>query len=392
MTDKWIVTFEKDFDPVNYHWPNTIKICDIHKHAHHGMCCTASEAVLKDLQLDKKIKSYVKDSIIKIQSLPARKILNNDVLSALAAAQPIGPFIRRIGSDHSSQISGDGIGSLSNRTDINVFIVDTGISQHVDLNIVGGRNFTTTDPNAWNDGNGHGTHVAGIVGAKDNTYGIVGVAPGVRLWAIKVLNDSGSGSVSNIITALNWILANKNILWSGYAILNMSLGGSAIQVLDDAVNNLINAGIIVCVAAGNNSINAINVSPARVVNAITVGATGTNSTYNSLAPYSNFGSIVDILAPGTNIYSTYLNNGYATLSGTSMATPVLTGTVVLLLNKYNLSQFGINNIPQFTREIIYSISSNTIITNNDRTIGSNPRISIPVTKPTTNVSVWAGAF
>lgn len=388
---KWIVTFKKKFNPKNHKWSDNFVIDNIHDHVHHGMSCTATEDCLKNPELKNIIKSYVPDTTVRIQALAERKKLTQADLTILAA-QPIGPFINRVGANHSSQLSGNGTGSLAARTDINVFVVDTGIAVHSDLNIVGGRNFTTSDPNTWTDGNGHGTHVAGIIGAQDNAYGIVGAAPGVRLWAIKVLNSSGSGTISTIITGLNWILANRGIKWTGRGIVNLSLGGGISPVLDSAVNTLINNGIVVCVAAGNRGINAANASPARVANSITVGATGPISSYNTLASFSNYGPVVDILAPGTNIYSTYLNNGYATLSGTSMSCPVVSGISALVINAYPLSGDNTIAFPTNVRSIIVNNSAATTVLNKDKTIGSNPRISVPAYKQTTNISVWAGVY
>lgn len=308
--------------------------------------------------------------------------------------QNVEPFIRRIGADHSSQRSGNGFGSLEGNRYINVFIVDTGISNiHPDLNVVGGVNFVGPSTGAWYDNNGHGTHVAGIVGAKDNTVGVVGVAPGVRLWAVKVMDANGSGFTSNIIAGLSWILRNRNTLWIGRAVTNMSFGGSIFSPLDDAVNSLINNGIVCVVAAGNQSVNAINTSPARVFNAITVGATEPNPSYTRLASYSNFGSIVDILAPGTNIRSTYPPNTYAVMSGTSMACPVVSGTAALLFSTVPIYIGSTSQLVAYVRNTILNNSAATSPKNYDKTTGSNPRILIPSSKnPTTNISVWAGIY
>lgn len=393
---KWIVIFKNDFVSKKYVWPRDINIEEIYDCVYNGMCCVCKESSL--VKLCKKsdiIESYHLDQQVYIQSYGDRKLIQREEINA-AALQNIGAFVKRIGADHTSQKSGDGVGTLANRTDINVFVLDTGIFPHIDLNIYNGRNFTSSNPNAWQDVNGHGTHVAGIIGAKDNTYGIVGIAPGVRLWAIKVLGDNGSGSTSGIISALNWILINRNVLWSGFGIINMSLGGGAFLPLDNAINTLINNGITVCVAAGNSAQNAINYSPARVQNAITVGATQPNASYNTLAYYSNYGSVVDILSPGTFIYSTYVNNLYATMSGTSMATPVVTGTVALLLSSTNTGLPPVNsNFVINLRNLLISKSSLLLPSNFDGTQGSNPRIVLSVIAKnagTTDISVWAGSY
>lgn len=383
----WIVKFKRQFNPIGYSWPNGLAIKEIYDCAFYGLKCITKRSVLMNL--------YVQGSVV--EAFFPDKYYHAQVLSDInLATQPIGAFIKRIGGKNSSVIVGDGNGSLANRNDINVFIVDTGISQHPDLNVVGGRNFTTADPNIWQDFNGHGTHVSGIVGAYDNSYGIAGVAPGVRLWAIKALGDDGSGLLSNIISALNWILSSKNTVWSGYGIVNMSIAGPVSTVLDDAVDVLINNGIPVSVSAGNSNTNAINYSPGRLDSAITVGATGINPYYNTLAYYSNYGSVLDILAPGSNIYSTYLNGSYTYLSGTSMAAPVITGTIaVMLTTSPPISTPTSITFSNDIRTTLLNASSLTTCNCYDGTIGSNPRINLPgvaVSSGTPNVSVWVGSF
>lgn len=392
----WIVTFRNDLDPQRFRNLNGIKVKEVYQHAINGICCSGSKKDVKKHFNSDAIHSYVKDSKVQIQTIKDRKILTKEYLTNLKiqnfSTQTIEAFITRIGANHSSQKSGDNIGSLENRNDINVFVVDTGIALHPELNIVGGRNFTNNDSNAWQDKNGHGTHVSGIIGAKDNSFGIVGVAPGVRLWAVKVLGDNGSGTVSSVISGLNWILQNRGVLWNGHGIVNMSLGGGPNVALDNAVNNLLSKGIVVCIAAGNSNINVSYVSPARVVNAITVGATMYNPTYNYLASYSNYGSGVAILAPGSNIYSTYLSNNYAVLSGTSMAAPIASGTVALLLSIVKVAGYGTLTFALNVKNMIKLMSSYIRPINYDKTLGYNPRIYVPIKKPTTNVSIWSGGY
>jgi len=306
--------------------------------------------------------------------------------------QTTGAYISRIGATCSSQVSGNGSGLLSSNTNINVFIVDTGISSHNDLNIVGGINFTSIDSSAWSDGNGHGTHVSGIAGSLDNSNGVVGVAPGVRLWAVKVLDDSGNGYASDIIAGLDWILNNRSVLWNGKGIVNMSIGGAAYTPLDTAVGTLISNGIIPVVAAGNETQDVINFSPARVLSAITVGATENYPNYDTLASYSNYGSRVDILAPGTSITSTWPTNTYATLSGTSMATPVVTGTIALILSTQTIAGGNTSSFVSNVRTQLYNSSLSVSPVCYGSGSGSNPRITIPSGITVTNVSVWAGKF
>ena len=273
--------------------------------------------------------------------------------------------------------------------------MDTGISTHADLNIVGGRNFTTSNVNDWIDRHGHGTHVAGIAGAIDNLIGVVGVAPGVRLWAIKVLNDNGSGSYSVLINALDWILNSRGTIWTGYGVINMSLAGPSFLPLDDAIATLTNNGIVVVVAGGNNSTNSNSTSPARAYSAITVGASGHSPNYTSLAYFSNYGAGIDILAPGVNILSTYVNNRYAILSGTSMASPVIAGTCALLASTLNLGTPTTAGYVGNVNNTLKYVSGFIEYSNYDGTVTHNPRIilsSIAALNGTTNIGVRSGSF
>ncbi len=220
----------------------------------------------------------------------------------------------------------------SSGTGVDAYIIDTGIlTSHTDFGgrAVDGYSSVGTSSSDWIDANGHGTHVAGTVGGTN-----YGVAQNVNLFAVRVLDGNGSGTTSGVIDGINWAIAHHKTR-SGTAVGNMSLGGGASSALDLAVSNAVVAKIVMCVAAGNNSANAANYSPARVAAAITVGATGAGSKYDAFATYSNFGSIVDILAPGTSIKSDYIgsNTSTAILSGTSMATPHVSGVVAQYLSK-----------------------------------------------------------
>lgn len=207
---------------------------------------------------------------------------------------------------------------------VKVGIIDTGISNnHPDLsaNVKGGVN-TINPRKSWNDDNGHGSHVAGIVAALNNTTGVVGVGPKADLYAIKVLNAVGSGYLSDVIEGIQWAVANH------MQVVNMSLGtGSDIQSFHNAVIAAKNAGVVVVAAAGNSGSSVI--FPAAYPEAIAVSATDQN---NVIASWSSRGPEVDLAAPGVSIYSTYKGTGYATLSGTSMAAPHVAGSAALVLN------------------------------------------------------------
>ena len=207
---------------------------------------------------------------------------------------------------------------------IDVYVIDTGIRlDHVEF---GGRAVTgydaITSGGTANDGNGHGTHVAGTIGGT--TYGI---AKGVRLYAVRVLDNSGSGTTAGVIAGIDWVTSHHT---TNPAVANMSLGGGASTSMDDAVKGSIADGVTYVVAAGNSYANACNYSPARVPEAITVGSTTRTDGFSS---FSNYGSCVDILAPGTDITSAWYTSSTATntISGTSMASPHVAGASALYL-------------------------------------------------------------
>lgn len=203
------------------------------------------------------------------------------------------------------------------------YIVDTGIrNAHVDFGGRAAGGFTAiNDGRGTDDCNGHGTHVAGTVGGT--TWG---VAKNTSLIAVRVLNCQGSGTTSGVIAGVDWVTANH----VKPAVANMSLGGSASSTLDNAVANAVAAGVTFVVAAGNSNANACNYSPARAASAITVGAT---TTSDARASYSNFGSCLDIFAPGSGITSAWSTSNTATntISGTSMASPHVAGAAALYL-------------------------------------------------------------
>ncbi|HFF5083821.1 TPA: S8 family peptidase [Acinetobacter baumannii] len=203
------------------------------------------------------------------------------------------------------------------------YIVDTGIlSSHQEFSgrVLSGYT-AISDGNGTTDCNGHGTHVAGTVGGT--TYG---VAKNVNLVPIRILGCDGSGASSNVIAGLDWILKNGK----KPAVVNMSLGGATSSSLDSAVENLYNNGYVMVVAAGHSNTDACTSSPARVSKAITVAATDNTDTR---ASYSNYGSCVDIFAPGSQINSSWIGSNTATkiLNGTSMATPHVAGVVAEML-------------------------------------------------------------
>src|SRR5450432_1859680 len=230
---------------------------------------------------------------------------------------------------------GDGTGKR-------VWIIDTGVDiDHPDLDVdtVLSKSFVS-NVNSVEDNNGHGTHVAGIIGALNNSFGVVGVASGTKIIALKALGDDGKGSTSQLIRALNYVGQNAK----AGEVVNMSLGSDTISAaLDNAVLTLAEKGILFAIAAGNESEKADLSSPGRVnhPNIFTVSAM---DSLGRFASFSNFGNdVVDLAAPGVNIVSTYSNGRYARLSGTSMAAPHVAGILVIKGTNIRTSGFVLND-------------------------------------------------
>jgi subtilisin family serine protease len=233
--------------------------------------------------------------------------------------------ISKIGADVSSTKAGDHTGSITN---VDAYVIDTGIdTSHPDLNVVEFKQYANGPPR---DCNGHGSHVAGTIGASDNTVGVVGVAPGIRLHAIKVLNCAGSGSWSDVISGINYVAGTS----TRPAVANMSLGGPQNAAVDQAVRTAVANGVFFAVAAGNDGADACGHSPAAAGTTSGVDTVAATDSSDAEASWSNYGSCVDIWAPGVSVYSTYKGGGYATLSGTSMATPHVAGGAALYLSSH----------------------------------------------------------
>ena len=226
------------------------------------------------------------------------------------------------------RISADAYLDVEPKSRIRVGIMDTGVHvQHVDLkqNIKGGIN-VTGNPNDLSDANGHGTHVAGIIGALNNEIGIVGVMPKTDLYAVKVFNSNGEGSLSDIIKGLQWCINNK------IKLVNMSFGSSTDNAtFREVFKNAEKAGVIMVVAAGNDSSEHLIQYPAKYPETIAVSSLNQS---NNISSFSSYGPEVNFIAPGEDILSTWNDGGYKTLSGTSMAAPHVTGAIAQMLNQW----------------------------------------------------------
>ena len=305
----------------------------------HGYSAKLDTSQVATLRADPNVEAVVPDGVISLEAQTTPR----GVRRVFAPRNPI------------SRIDG-----IDQRVDADVAIVDTGIDKdHPDLNVVGGVNCSTSNRAAWDDGNGHGTHVAGIVGALDNGIGVVGVAPGVRLWAVRILNSGGSGLVSWYVCGLDWITAQRDPADPSRPLIeavNMSVaktgsddhncGLTNHDPMHQAVCRLVGSGVTVVAAAGNNHFNAARLVPASYNEVITVSALadsdgrpggvggracyswGTYDKDDTFANFSNYGPDVDLIAPGKCILST-VPGGYGLLSGTSMAAPHVTAAAAL---------------------------------------------------------------
>jgi subtilisin len=309
------------------------------RHAIRGYAARLSSAQVGSLRRDPTVAAVVPDERIQIegQITPTGISRIGDLVNPIAAID---------GND--------------TRVDADVAIVDTGIAPLADLNVVGGYSCANSSSAAWADGNGHGTHVAGTVGAIDNGSGVVGVAPGVRLWAVKILDASGAGLLSWYICGLDWIAAQKdpsdptkplfeaaNMSVAKWGHDDVNCGFTNHDPLHQAICRLVASGVTVVAAAANDSASASARVPASYNEVITVsaladtdgkpGGLGGNRCYSwgtydkddTFADFSNYGSDVDLIAPGKCIWST-VPGGYQYMSGTSMAAPHVTGAVALL--------------------------------------------------------------
>jgi subtilisin len=277
-----------------------------------------------------------------LKNNPNVQTISNDGFVTIQAPQILPNDQNRVDADLSPTKSGDGTGVVT----ASIAIVDTGVqADHPDLNVDKCLSFignpTPGVPiNSCADGHGHGTHVAGTAAALDNDLGVVGKAPGAKIWAIKVLSDTGSGTFSDILEAINYIASKADEI----DVVNMSIGGGGTSPpLENAITNLVDKkGVIVVVSAGGSNSDAQNFTPARTPSAITVSAMAdTNGkcggggpdfngqTDDSFASSSNHGPVIDIASPGVGIYSTYKNSSYATMSGTSMASANVAGAAAL---------------------------------------------------------------
>ena len=329
---------------------HAVKPTNVFKHAARGYAANLSRGQAKAIDRDPGVDAVVPDAVVEL------------------AAQVTPAGVRRVGATRSPLTHIDTNDLASHRANVDVAIIDTGIQpDHPDLRVVGGydctRPGTRTErsrSSRWRDGHGHGTHVAGIVGALDNDRGVVGVAPGARLWSVRVFDATGFSRISWITCGIDWITSKRTS--SGkpqIEVANMSLrddglddgncGYSNADIEHRAICRSVDRGTTYVVAAGNDRNLAGNWRPASYNEVITVSAMadydgrpgglagapciafGKRDSDDTYADFSNYGRDVDIAAPGVCVRSTWPGSTYATISGTSMATPHVAGGAALYL-------------------------------------------------------------
>ena len=275
-----------------------------------GFSARLNDEELQRLRLDDDVAYIEEDQIISLAMAPPGGKGGGGGGSSPAQTVPYG--ITRVNGG----TSGSGTGRA--------YVIDSGIDlDHEDLNVNVALSASFLTRGDANDENGHGTHVAGTIAALDNEIGVIGVAPGAEVVSVRVLDRRGSGSTSGVISGVDYVMNTA----SSRDVANMSLGGGISTALDDAVI----AASATCpfvLAAGNSSADANTSSPARAegANIYTISAMDSNDNF---ASFSNFGSPVDYAAPGVGVNSTYKDGGYASLSGTSMASPHAAGVILL---------------------------------------------------------------
>lgn len=332
---RFIVTLRPEAEPARVAREHGVRPEFVYRHALNGFAGSISEAARAGLLRDGRVARVEPDGIARIVTTQSNPTWGLDRIDQA-----------RLPLSGSFTYTRTGAG-------VRVYIIDTGIrTTHGEFGGRASSGFDAVDGGAADDCNGHGTHVAGTVGGS--TYG---VAKGVTLVAVRVLDCTGSGTWSGVIAGMDWVAANR----VRPAVANMSLGGGRNASVDDAVRRMIGRGVATAVAAGNGNLagvaqDACKSSPSRVAPAMTVGAT---SQTDRKASWSNYGTCVDWFAPGVGITSAW-NSGNAatrTISGTSMASPHTAGVAALYLQGHTAAS------PQQVRDALFAATTRNVVTN-----------------------------
>lgn len=297
----------------------------------HGYTARMSGATARRVAADPRVRRVSVDRVMRAAS------------DATAPGQAIPTGVERVGGSASSARAGVRRAPV----DIDVAVLDTGVdTKHPGLDVAGGVD-CVPETNSFDDERGHGTHIAGIIAAKDTGTGVVGVAPGARIWAVRVLDAAGDGSLTTLTCGIDWVTAHASTI----KVANMSLIGADGDQgchdggLHEAICRSVGAGVTYTVAAGNDSSDSSRYSPASFPEVITVGALADydgkpgglaaepkecpGGSDDNFANFSNYGSNVALIAPGVCIRSTWMNGGYATLTGTSQSAAHVAGAAAL---------------------------------------------------------------
>lgn len=290
--------------------------CHVDKHANLAMLM--KHPLVHHIENDVKIRSHG------VVSLSGRSKLSTKQVMPWGVKRIQAPTLWRVNSGES----------------VRVAVLDSGISQHPDLKVI--RRFNTISKKPGYDDYGHGTHVAGTIGALNNQFGVVGVGPKVKLYGVKVLDSEGTGYLSDLVEGIALCIQHR------IRVINMSLGSAkGSTALHGIIKKAYKKGIVIVASGGNYGVNAGQIDyPAKYKETIAVAATTGN---NKIANFSSRGRGLDVAAPGVNVLSTYLKGTYIRMSGTSMSTPHVTGSAALLLHrKPNLSPARVKELLQRT--------------------------------------------
>jgi hypothetical protein len=342
-----------------------VDVDNVYASALGGFAANLTSSQIRALERDPAVAAVVPDEDVTLDDGASRVREAGGIRTTANPRTRVPAGIRRVGAQRNARARATGRG---NRVNADVAVIDTGIERsHPDLNVVGGYNCTNRNRGKWDDADGHGTHVAGIIGAKDNNLGVVGVAPGVRLWSVKVLGPRGSGRISWLVCGIDWVTSQRekgNPARAKFEVANLSisfslprrLNGGCSSRMRDAVHHAIcrsvKRGTVYVAAAGNESRNAKQNRPAAYDEVITVSAMAdydgrgggraatdtcpyrTPERDDGFATFSNYGADVDLIAPGRCVLSTYPRKRYAWMSGTSMASPHVAGAAAVYRAMY----------------------------------------------------------
>jgi subtilisin family serine protease len=324
-TESYIVVLQDGTDAEQAAEEHGADPTSVYEHALDGYAAEMTAAEVEELRSDPDVAYVHEDAVV----------------HTTAQTTPTG--IERIFAPDNPSLAVNGTDDF--RADADIAVIDTGIAPHPDLDIAGTTDCTSgvCQDGSGTDGNGHGTHVAGSAAALDNGDGVVGVANGARVWGVKVLGDNGSGSLSAVTAGIDWVTGNADEI----EVANLSLGcqGCTDQAMSQAITESVDSGVAYAVAAGNNAVDAADFFPANHPDVLTVSAladsdgapggdggafTCRTDQDDTLADFSNYGTVVDVAAPGVCIESTWPGGGYNSISGTSMAAPHVAGALALL--------------------------------------------------------------